>query len=477
VRGSIGIRRFLPLIGGAFVALGGATAAQASFTIGQTSGATDDCGSNQVFVQNSVAAPPSYAASSDGVIVSWSYLAHASTPNITLKIYHAVQGDATTWFTRSASAQRTGGTSPGQVQANKLNTFAESPGIPIKTGDALGLTGSGSTGMACVPTTSNSDRIRVKNPPDPPVGQNSGGFLGDLPMLKVGVSAVVEPDADGDGFGDDSQDSCPTDPAVQTGPCPADVSIVKIASAGPRVGSDLSYGLFVANSSTTNAATGVAVADTLPASVGLVSATAAQGSCTGTSTVSCALGTLAPGQTTTVNIVVRPNAAGPLSNTATVSATTIDPNGANNSWTSETTVAPAPLPVLSALKLQPPSFLAAKSGPTVVAAATAGTVVTYRNTQPAIVTFTIQKPARGIKKGKSCVKPPKNPPSNAKRCTRYVSQGSFTRLNFGLPDRFRFSGRLSGKTLKPGTYRLRVVARNGTGPSKAKTAGFTVKKP
>jgi uncharacterized repeat protein (TIGR01451 family) len=477
VRGSIGIRGVLPLVGSVLVALGGATTAQASYTIGQTSFATDGCGGNQVLLQAATAGAPSYAASSDGVIVSWSYLAHASTPNITLKVYHAVQGDATTWFTRSASAQRTGGTSPGQIQANKLNTFTESPGIPIKTGDVLGLTGSGGANIACVGTASNSDRMRVKNPPDPPVGQNSGGFLGDLPMLKVGMSAVVEPDADADGFGDESQDSCPTDPAVHTGACPADVSVVKIASANPRVGSDLTYGLFVTNNSATNAAPTVAVTDTLPAGVSFVSASAGQGFCLGTTTISCALGTLTPGQTTTVTIVVRPTAAGPLSNTADVSSAALDNNGANNSSTVGTTVAPAPLPVLSALKLQPPSFLAAKSGATVVAAAKPGTVVSYQNTQPATVTFTVQKPARGIKQGKTCVKPPKNPPSTAKRCTRYVSKGSFTRLNFGGPDRFRFTGRLGGKTLAPGNYRLRVVARNLTGPSKAKTAGFTVKKP
>src|SRR5262249_9456177 len=33
----------------------------------------------------------------------------------------------------------------------------------------------------------------------------------------VNVAAVVEPDADHDGYGDDTQDQCPKDPAKQTG--------------------------------------------------------------------------------------------------------------------------------------------------------------------------------------------------------------------------------------------------------------------
>jgi uncharacterized repeat protein (TIGR01451 family) len=331
--------------------------------------------------------------------------------------------------------------------------------------------------VACITTSNGSDIIRVKNLPDPTVGQNNSGFLGELPQLKIGVSAVVEPDADGDSFGDESQDSCPTDPAVHTGGCPADVSIVKLASASPRVGSNLTYALFVGNNSGINPAGGIAVTDALPAGVSFVSSSTGQGFCAGTTTVSCAIGTLGPGQSTTVTIVVRPTAAGPLSNTGSVSSTATDTDNTNNSSTAASTVAKAPLPVLSAFKLQPPSFVAAKSGPSAVAAAAAGTIVTYKNTQASTTTFTVQTPARGIKKGKACVKPPSNPPGNAKNCTRYVRRGVFTRLDFGGAVRFRFTGRLGGKTLNPGRYRLQAVARNLTGASKAAKADFTVKKP
>jgi uncharacterized repeat protein (TIGR01451 family) len=480
VRRFLVIRGLVALVGSLALALGATTTAEASFTIGQSQGATDSCGSNQVVVQEATAGAPSYVAQAAGVIVSWSYLAHASSPDIKLKVYHSVAGDPTTWFARSQSAQRTGGTGAGQLHANQLNTFTESPGLRVAAGDTLGLTASGSTGMACVETLSNSDTIRVKNPPDTTVGQNNGGFVGQLTKLKVGVSAVVEPDADGDGFGDETQDSCPTDATVHSGPCPAEVSIVKTAGANPMVGSDLTFTLAAKNNHGANPAAGVTVSDSLPAGVTFVSSSAAQGSCSGTADVTCSIGTLAAGQSTNVTIVVRPTASGPLSNTASVTTTSNDTDTSNNSSTVSTTVAPAPilLPVLSALNLAPPSFFAAKSGPSVVAAATTGTIVTYQNTQTSTITFTVLKAVPGVKKGKACVAPPKKKPKKKpKRCTRYVSRGTFTHQDSAGAVRFRFTGRLRGKTLAPGRYRLRAVARNVTGASKAVQADFKVKKP
>ena len=50
-----------------------------------------------------------------------------------------------------------------------------------------------------------------------PLGQTQpmgGGLTGRSPLIQ----ADYEPDADGDGFGDETQDSCPTDPAIRTAP-------------------------------------------------------------------------------------------------------------------------------------------------------------------------------------------------------------------------------------------------------------------
>jgi uncharacterized repeat protein (TIGR01451 family) len=131
----------------------------------------------------------------------------------------------------------------------------------------------------------------------------------------------------------------------------ADLSISKSLAGGPPVpaGQSLNYTISVANHGPSTASS-VAMTDVLPAGTTFVSAMPSQGSCSGTSTVSCALGTLANGGGATINLVVKaPSTPGAVSNTATVSATEADPNPANNSSTSTiTTVDPASIPAASA---------------------------------------------------------------------------------------------------------------------------------
>jgi uncharacterized repeat protein (TIGR01451 family) len=120
-----------------------------------------------------------------------------------------------------------------------------------------------------------------------------------------------------------------------------DLSITKTDSPDPvQVGNNLTYSITV-NNNGPEAATGVQVTDTLPAGVDLVSATPDQGSCDGTTTVTCNLGTIANNGNAHVTIVVKPTAAGPLSNTATVASATSDANQSNNSSTATTTVNPS----------------------------------------------------------------------------------------------------------------------------------------
>ena len=62
-----------------------------------------------------------------------------------------------------------------------------------------------------------------------------------------------------------------------------------------------------------------------------LSATATQGSCTGTTNVSCILGTLADGNSAQIALVVTKTVGGNVSNTASVTATEADPFMLNNS--------------------------------------------------------------------------------------------------------------------------------------------------
>jgi uncharacterized repeat protein (TIGR01451 family) len=123
---------------------------------------------------------------------------------------------------------------------------------------------------------------------------------------------------------------------------PTDLAITKVDSTDPvRAGRNLTYTITVTNNGP-NPATGVTVSDTLPGGLSARSHTASQGSCSGTTAVTCTLGDLASGATATVTIVIRPTEAGTLSNTASVTGNQPDPSDANNSATQDTTVAAAP---------------------------------------------------------------------------------------------------------------------------------------
>jgi len=126
---------------------------------------------------------------------------------------------------------------------------------------------------------------------------------------------------------------------------PADMSITKSDSPDPvSPGQNLTYHLAVTNNgapSGPSTTSGVTVTDTLPAGVTLVSATPSTGSCSGTTTITCALGIFPGGASATIDIVVTVSPSAPnstISNQATVAAVTADPNSANNTATATTTV-------------------------------------------------------------------------------------------------------------------------------------------
>ncbi len=197
-----------------------APTAQGAETIGQTT-AQQCTGTDQVMLQRGTGSSPGYEAQTSGVIVSWSYHAAASSPpTVRLKVARAT-ASASTYFIRSHSSQKAPGSGPGQLKAGQLNTFSESPGIPIQAGDVLGVSGQGGTGgISCRDSTGNAaDVVRSKGPPDPAPGADSPGFAGNETNKRIGISAVIEADADGDGFGDETQDGCPTESGT-SGTCP-----------------------------------------------------------------------------------------------------------------------------------------------------------------------------------------------------------------------------------------------------------------
>jgi len=110
--------------------------------------------------------------------------------------------------------------------------------------------------------------------------------------------------------------------------------------------------------------------------------------------------------------------------------------------------------------VSPPRFAAAPSGPSAQAARAFGTKVTFTLDQAARVRFTVQQSRNGRK---------------GKHGKRFVTlKGSFTLAGRAGTNTFHFTGRLNGKRLAPGKYRLVATPKANGKIGKKATAGFTI---
>jgi uncharacterized repeat protein (TIGR01451 family) len=126
----------------------------------------------------------------------------------------------------------------------------------------------------------------------------------------------------------------------------ADLGITAAAPASATVGSPVADTFTVTNHGPASA-TGVVVTAAVPAGSTYYTSGVSQGSCSGTTIVTCSLGKLDSsntGSTTsaTVTIVVIPSKTGTLAETAAVSSGTPDPNAANNAASGSTAVSGGP---------------------------------------------------------------------------------------------------------------------------------------
>lgn len=194
--------------------------ASGAVTIGETFTPTLGCGSPNLTLQ-AVSPGGGYSAPSKGVLTSWSFQATAvdhSPVGLKLKVARPGGGDDFKVIGESAREPIAPGT---------LNTFPTR--TPVKAGDAIGYFND--TGPAyCVrdaPATYSSRYVNSDLPPG-----STATFM-TVGALQVDLAAVLEADADGDGFGDETQDGCPTDPGTQ-GACGTDPPQTRITKAAPK---------------------------------------------------------------------------------------------------------------------------------------------------------------------------------------------------------------------------------------------------
>jgi hypothetical protein len=139
------------------------------------------------------------------------------------------------------------------------------------------------------------------------------------------------------------------------------------------------------------------------------------------------------------------------------------------------TVAPSTvLAAVSGLRISPRAFPAASRGASTTRsrAPRTGTNISYRDTQAATTTFTVRQPRRGIRRGRSCVRPRRG--QSGRRCTRNVPVGRFTHRDRAGANSLHFTGRVGGRKLKPGSYRLQAVPRFGGRNGRAISARFSI---
>jgi hypothetical protein len=349
-------------LGAAAVALLAPAAANAAVTIGQVNPAVPgslSCNPGEAWTQSRSAGVVVDTAPRDGVIVSWSVRAAAGAGQVGQlnTLSQAGNPGAVTYTIQGRSDVQT-------LTGGALNTFATR--LPIRAGQRIGyFIPSGNTQGCTYDGVQNPNEVAA----GPTTGAPGGTFndLDGSSQKFLNLSASLEGDADGDGFGDETQDKCP-------------------GQAGPN------------------------------------------GGCVSTT--------------------------GGGSDTQ-------KPNFGNLAFSASTFKAAGSGPAFTSRKKK-------KHYPT-------GTKVSYSLSEAASVKFTVQRKTSGRKvSGKCKAKTKKN--RFKPKCTLWKSvRGSFTVSGKAGKNSFTFRGRIGGRKLRAGSYRLSGVA---TDPSKnasvPKRKGFRI---
>jgi uncharacterized repeat protein (TIGR01451 family) len=166
------------------------------------------------------------------------------------------------------------------------------------------------------------------------LGRNNTTFL-SLPPLWIGLGTfVVAADLNGDNLFDlVVTDTANNNVVVFLNNSPtsgADLSVTEPATANAVIGGgDIGYRATVSNTGPQDA-TDFVLKETLPASFTLVSTLPSQGTCSGTTTITCSLGAMPDPSSATVDFTVTPTAAGIFTDGLHVTATEPDLNSKNN---------------------------------------------------------------------------------------------------------------------------------------------------
>ena len=191
-----------------------AAPAHAAVTLGQTASTNEACAApNFAEVQNEVADGTSYTVpAGGGAITGWQHQARdINNAMMKLKVFRPAGGASFTAIGESVFQD---------VGEPELHSFGVR--IPVQAGDRIGLGTAPNAGDA--PTSCFVKRAvtgdQLFEGPDFAIGATSDLSAPGAPFReRLNIQATLEPDADVDGFGDETQDQCPSDATTQ-GACP-----------------------------------------------------------------------------------------------------------------------------------------------------------------------------------------------------------------------------------------------------------------
>lgn len=300
-------------------------------------------------------------------------------------------------------------------------------------------------------------------------------------------------------------------------------SLADIAIAGHATPTAVAFGgsieyILTATNRGPDPALKTTVENVLPAGATFERATSAAGSCSGSTTLACSLGTLDPGVSATITVFAKLGQAGTATDSARASAPATDASPADNQVSILASVAPSPIvvgppeadvagaansvvaaapnsppaaaivaeapslpfmpltPVLSGLTISPASFAVA-SAPTALVASPhtpRGTTFGFTLSEPARVRIALRRKVSGRQVGGLCLVAGANAP-HGPHCTRLVLVGTLQRAGTPGVNRIAFSGRLGSRPLRTGNYVATLVATaTGTPASVPARRGFSI---
>lgn len=220
---SVGLLAAVALIG---AVVPPATAA-ASETLGSVGSFGGPCGDGFAYVGTSVAEGPDYIADSAGVVTTYSVKSASNGELATLTLLVLASVGGTNYTVLQKDIART------QTLPNAINTQTGIH-LPIAAGQMIGLfvpVQAIGNGWCLTGTGSVQDTYRgfIGEPPL----NSSSMWSADHTNVRANLAATVEPDADKDTFGDETQDNCLGTTGTFNG-CPNTVTINSVKQKGRK---------------------------------------------------------------------------------------------------------------------------------------------------------------------------------------------------------------------------------------------------